>query len=69
MAILPKNFYKGTTRPIRMAFRGFLIAAVGVLIGFAGWSIKPIAYTAYGITAIGVLIGGAAILWSWFGGE
>ncbi len=40
-----------------MGFLGFVVALFGVLAGFAGFSIKPVAYIAFIVACIGVSIG------------
>jgi hypothetical protein len=62
-------FFKGSPKFMRLGFLGFVVAVIGVAIGFVSQSIKPIAYIAFGITLIGVVIGFIAIAWGWFGGS
>ena len=64
-----KTFFEGSTKAMRLAFTGFVVAAIGVAIGFAGQSVGPLAYIAFGITTIGVMIGGVGIVMGFFGGK
>ena len=62
-------FFKGSPKSIRLAFIGFVIAAIGAVIGFAGQSLKPLAYIAFGITSIGVTICGIGVVLGFIGGK
>jgi hypothetical protein len=53
------RFWWGTTTGMRIGFLGFIVAAVGVLLGFSinyGPS-NPVSYVAYGVVVCGVCIG------------
>lgn len=49
----------GTSTGMRIGFLGFVVAAVGVLLGFSfGYGpSNPLSYVAYGIVACGVCVG------------
>jgi hypothetical protein len=61
------RFLAGSPKPLRLAFLGFVIAALGATLGFSidyGPGI-PLAYVAFGIVLIGIVIGfiGVASMW------
>lgn len=61
------RFFEGSSKQLRLAFLGFVVAAVGAALGFsidyrAG---NPLAYVAFGIVTIGVIIGILAIAGVW----
>lgn len=61
------RFFAGTLKPLRVAFLGFVIAALGVALGFSvdyGPG-NPLAYVAFGIVVLGVAIGFIGVGWSW----
>lgn len=64
---MKKEFFSGTTRGMRIAFVGFLVALTGVVVGFFGFHIEArwLAVTGFGFTVIGVLIGFAGVLTGW----
>lgn len=61
------RFFAGTTKPMRLGFLGFVIAVVGVALGFSidyGPG-NPLAFLAFGIVVLGVAVGFIAVAWGW----
>lgn len=60
-----EGFWRGTTKPLRIASVGFAVAAVGAVLGFAVSTGQPtlLFLFAFGVTACGVVIGGIGVVW------
>lgn len=60
-----EGFWRGTTKPLRIASVGFFVAVVGAGLGFAVSDGEPttLFLIAYGVTACGIAIGGIGVLW------
>jgi hypothetical protein len=67
MSQRPDRFLVDTNKPMRLAFLGFVIAAVGVALAFSidyGPG-NPLAFLAFGIVVLGVAVGFIAVAWGW----
>ncbi len=53
--------------PLRLAFGGFAVAALGAVLAFSidYGPHNPISYVAFGLALLGILMGWAGILWGW----
>jgi hypothetical protein len=62
------RFFAGSPKPLRLAFAGFVVAAVGVALGFSidYGPQNPLSYVAFGVGILGWLIGMAGIGWGWY---
>jgi hypothetical protein len=61
------RFLAGSPKPLRLAFLGFVVAAVGAALGFSidyGPG-NPLAYVAFGIVGLGVAVGFIGVGWGW----
>lgn len=61
------RFLAGSPKPLRLAFLGFVVAAVGAALGFSidyGPG-NPLAYVAFGIVVLGVAAGFIGVGWGW----
>jgi hypothetical protein len=60
-----EGFWRGTTKPLRIAFVGFVVAAVGAGLGFAvsNGQPTPLFVFAYVVTACGIAIGSIGVVW------
>ena len=59
------RFFAGSPKPLRLAFLGFVIAALGAALGFSidyGPG-NPLAYVAFGIVLLGIVIGFIGVGW------
>lgn len=64
MGNLPKKFWQGSTWPLRIGFLGFVVAAIGALLGFA-IDYGPdniMAYIAFSTVFCGISIGFVGII-------
>ena len=59
------RFFAGSPKPLRLAFLGFVIAALGAGLGFSidYGPAKPLAYVAFGIVVVGVATGLVGVVW------
>lgn len=62
-----EKFFAGSPKYMRLFFLGFVIAAIGVAVGFSidyrpG---NPLAYVAFGTVVAGCAIGSIAVVWGW----
>lgn len=64
---MTQEFFKGTTRALRIGMAGFVIAAIGVAVGFFSFYVEQrwLGIAALVLTGIGVLVGFAGILYGW----
>lgn len=60
-----EGFWRGTTKPLRIACVGGVVAAVGAGLGFAVSADQPtpLFLFAFGITVCGIAIGGIGVAW------
>ena len=60
--------YSIISRPLRLGFAAFLLAAIGAALGFTAQSIEVrwLAILAFCVVAIGVACGFFAIGWGWY---
>jgi hypothetical protein len=58
-----EGFWRGTTKPLRIASVGFAVAAIGAGLGFAFITDEPtpLFLFAYGVTVCGIVIGGFGV--------
>jgi hypothetical protein len=64
---MKKEFFHGTSRGMRIAFSGFIVALIGVVAGFVGFYVNErwLSMTGFTVTAAGVLIGFAGVVHGW----
>lgn len=64
---MKKEFFHGTTRGIRIAFGGFVVALVGVVAGFLGFYLneKWLSILGFVVVTVGVLIGFVGVVYGW----
>lgn len=64
---LPGKFFDNSTRQMRVAFAGFIVAVIGVALAFTidYRPDNPLAFVAFGIVALGVALGFSGIVWGW----
>lgn len=62
------RFFAGAPKPLRVAFLGLAVAALGAALGFSidyGPN-NPLAYVAFGIGIFGAAIVFVGVGWSWY---
>ena len=64
---MKKKFFDGTTRGVRIAFGGFVVALLGVVTGFLGFFADErwLSVLGLGVTVIGVLVGFVGVASGW----
>jgi 1,4-dihydroxy-2-naphthoate octaprenyltransferase len=62
------RFFAGSPKPLRLFSLGFVIALLGVALGFGIDYAQgnPLAYVAFGTVVLGVAIGFIAVAWGWY---
>jgi hypothetical protein len=62
------RFFAGTSKPLRLAFLGFVVGLCGVALGFSidYGPHNPLSFIAFGIGILGWLIGMTGIAWGWY---
>jgi len=64
---MKNEFSHGTTRGMRIAVTGFVVALIGIVAGFVGFYVDErwLSMTGFAVTAAGVLIGFAGVVHGW----
>ncbi len=64
---MKKGFFHGTTRGMRIATVGFVVALMAVVIGFVGFYVNErwLSIAGFVVTTVGVLIGCGGVVYGW----
>lgn len=62
-----RSFFYGATREIKIVFLGFIVAGIGVILGFIGYAveIKILSILGFGVCIIGIMVGVYGVLHGW----